>query len=61
MASGTTTNHDISLIELIENRVVNSEKVADDAIHLFWSKKETNNFNALKLSRNPTEAILSTT
>ncbi|XP_050339187.1 uncharacterized protein LOC126765663 [Bactrocera neohumeralis] len=57
MASGTMTNDDISLIQ---TRVVNSEEVPDDAIHLFWSNEETNNFNALKLSRITTEAISST-
>ena len=57
MTSRTMTNEDISLIE---TRVVNFEEVPDDAIHLFWSIEQTNNFNALKLSRIPIEAILST-
>lgn len=57
MASGTMTNDDISLIE---SRVVNSNQIPDDAIHLFWSNEESNNFNALKLSLIPTPTILST-
>lgn len=50
------TNYETSLIE---TREVNSEEVPHDTIHLFWCNKETNNFNALKRSRIPTESIFS--
>lgn len=56
MTSGAVTNYDISYFE---TRVVNSEEVPNDAIHLIWSKEETSNFNAVKLSQIPTDAVLS--
>lgn len=47
-------NYDIH-VSLIETRVVRSKEIPDHAIHL----GKTNKFNAFKLSRIPTEAILS--
>lgn len=37
-----------------------SVEVPDDAKHLFWFSEGTNNFSDFKLSRIPTEVILST-
>ncbi|XP_017471887.1 PREDICTED: ATP-dependent DNA helicase pfh1-like [Rhagoletis zephyria] len=57
MASGIMTSADISLIN---SRIVSLNQVPNEAIHLFWSNEESNNFNALKLSQISTSAILST-
>ncbi|KAM8701989.1 hypothetical protein ACLKA7_004883 [Drosophila subpalustris] len=57
MASGCMTADDI---QLIRSRMCQPSDVPDDAIHLFYSNKEVDDYNTTKLNLIPTEQFYST-